>query len=432
MGSSSRLLASHSAFVSDTSNNSEVTRSDAWEDDYTGDDDTDIQVYNSDIEADSTGEDSDIHQEEYQLWLKAIEKAQEALTKKQKSLGNESSKAQKVEETVARAQLIVNNLYVFDGKQQVYMVNDWENDGVEVELKLDPQYENANEEADALFAQARKLKRGSQVVKDLLEEAQQGLQVLQDCQNDLQTAKDTVENSIDEGRLRLVQDRLRRTVSMTQFQEPKNDFEAKHQRKNHGRQQQQNSKKPALGTPASNTRKLQTPNGATILVGRNRRGNEYLTFTQARGNDVWMHARGTPGAHVLILDRRGSVPPTEDCLEFAANVAAFYSDGRTEAKVPVTVAEPKHLLKPRNAPLGAVKLRQEVRVIYGCPDLVPDDLKEARAESGVYATNEYRSTDKAKHRRRTQQVADHKRKQRQLNIREKQKRKRKNQTKDDE
>jgi hypothetical protein len=119
-------------------------------------------------------------------------------------------------------------------------------------------------------------------------------------------------------------------------------------------------------------------------------------------------------------------------LEFAANLAAFYSDGRTEVKVPVTVAEPKHLLKPRNAPLGAVKLRQEVRVIFGSPGSVPHDLKEARAESGVYATEEYRSADKAKHRRRTRELAEGKRKQRQQHLKQKQKQKRKNQSKDNE
>jgi hypothetical protein len=125
-----------------------------------------------------------------------------------------------------------------------------------------------------------------------------------------------------------------------------------------------------------------------------------LTFHQARQKDIWMHARGTPGAHVLVLDRRGSIRPTENCLEFAAHLAAFYSDGRAENQVPVTLAEPKHLLKPKGAPLGAVKLRQEIQVLYGCPDRVPRDLVEARAQSGKLS-EEYRLTDKAKHRKQT-------------------------------
>ena len=55
-------------------------------------------------------------------------------------------------------------------------------------------------------------------------------------------------------------------------------------------------------------------------------------------------------------------------------------------------------LKPRGAPLGAVKLREELFVRTGFPEEVPDDLKEAREESGQ--STEYRATDKAKLRKR--------------------------------
>ena len=367
---------------------------------------------------------------EYIAWQKAIRKSQKALNKKQMSLEQEWTKAQQVDQTVARAQLIVNNLYLFNNNNDNTNKGgsdavDWDKDGEEVELKLDPQYESASAEADALFAQARKQKRGSQVVEELLQEVQQALDVLDDCQQDLSSSTPG-----DEGRLRLVQDRLRRTAKSTKFQEPRdndNKDNAKTTKRNNNNNNNatanRKKKKPALGTPASNVRRLLTPNGATVLVGRNRRGNEYLTFTQARGDDIWMHARGCPGAHVLLLARRGSIPPTNDCLAFAAHLAAFYSDGRSEVTVPVTVAEPKHLLKPRGAPLGAVKLRQEGQVLYGAPDLVPQELQEARAQSGVYATEEYRRTDKAKHRKQARQAQDEKDQRRRA---QKQKKKRRN------
>jgi hypothetical protein len=151
-------------------------------------------------------------------------------------------------------------------------------------------------------------------------------------------------------------------------------------------------------------RKLTSPAGCTVWVGRNRRGNEYLSFQVARGSDVWMHARGSPGAHVVLQNRRGSqVEPTEACWQFCADLAIFYSDSRTERKAPVTAAEPKHIQKPRGAPLGAVKLREELQILMGCPDDVPEELKLARGESGL--TDEFRSKDKAKHRKRTKAVA---------------------------
>jgi predicted ribosome quality control (RQC) complex YloA/Tae2 family protein len=331
--------------------------------------------------------------EEYHKWTGALQKAMNHLEKKQKSLQSELEKAQSVEETMARAQLLVSNLYLFPTPNvREATVQDWENDGKEVVLKVDPQYESANAEAEALFDRARKLKRGSKVVKELLTETDQAFEMLQDAQLDLTSAYDADTSDIDEGRLRLVQDRLLRSAKQTKFQLPSESNKS-------SRNKQQ--RPPA--SPYSNIRKLKSPGGCTVLVGRNRRGNEYLSFQVARGNDIWMHSRGCPGAHVLIQNRRGSPEPTDACWQFAANLAVFYSDNRTERKGEVTAAEAKHLLKPRGAPLGALKLREELKVLVGRPDDVPESLKLARDESGQ--TDEYRSSDKAKHRRHTQKVA---------------------------
>jgi predicted ribosome quality control (RQC) complex YloA/Tae2 family protein len=97
---------------------------------------------------------------------------------------------------------------------------------------------------------------------------------------------------------------------------------------------------------------------------------------------------------VLILQRRGDPVATPECWQLAADLAAFYSDARTERKADVTVAEPKHVQKPRGAPLGAVKLREEAQVLTGYPENVPEDLKEQRIQSGL--SDEYRASDKAK------------------------------------
>jgi hypothetical protein len=105
----------------------------------------------------------------------------------------------------------------------------------------------------------------------------------------------------------------------------------------------------------------------------------------------------------LVLQRRGSETVTDDCLQLAANLAAFYSDARAEQKAEITVAEPKHIQKPRGAPLGAVKLREEMKSLTGYPDHVPEHLKEAREASGL--SSEYRATDKAKLRKQNRQQA---------------------------
>jgi predicted ribosome quality control (RQC) complex YloA/Tae2 family protein len=365
---------------------------------------------------DAAEDDSSPLLDEFQSWSTALDQAIESLRKKRRSLESELLKAQGVEDTVARGQLLVSNLYLFTPRVKSATVQDWENDGLEVELVLDSQYDSASAEADALFAKARKLKRGSKVVSDLLEQTADAWNLLQEAQVDLQSALDG--NEVGHGRLALVQDRLTRSARATNFQIPS---EADDSRSSATSSSSSNTNrrqsKPEIGTPASNLRKLQSPGGCTVLVGRNRRGNENLSLAIARGTDIWMHSRGCPGAHVLIQNRRGGPTPTDECLQFAADLAIFYSDLRNESKAPVTAAEPKHLTKPRGAPLGAINVREEWKTFVGRPDQVPEELKVARDESGQ--SNEYRSRDKAKHRRRTKQVAEEERAKRKKALKDK-------------
>jgi len=131
-----------------------------------------------------------------------------------------------------------------------------------------------------------------------------------------------------------------------------------------------------------------------VYVGRNRAQNDKLSFKLAREGDVWMHARGRPGAHVLV--RRLDVPGVkgggfvegdaevrevwQDALQYGANLSAFYSDLRLEKKAPISTALPKHIKKPPNAPVGAVTLRKEMFTLFGDPDDVPAECKEKREE----------------------------------------------------
>jgi predicted ribosome quality control (RQC) complex YloA/Tae2 family protein len=70
-------------------------------------------------------------------------------------------------------------------------------------------------------------------------------------------------------------------------------------------------------------------------------------------------------------------------LQMAADLAAFYSDLRNERKAEVMFCNPKHISKPRKAPVGAVRVSKEGGTVLGRPEDVPDDCKEARAERGV-------------------------------------------------
>ncbi|HLU10554.1 MAG TPA: NFACT RNA binding domain-containing protein, partial [Oceanobacillus sp.] len=103
--------------------------------------------------------------------------------------------------------------------------------------------------------------------------------------------------------------------------------------------------------------RIVTPEGCTIWVGRNSRQNEIVTFEKGSPNDLWLHARDVPGAHVIIKMDGRSVP--ESVIERAAELAAYYSANQNEGKVIVDVTERRYVKKIKGAGPGMVTYRNE-------------------------------------------------------------------------
>jgi predicted ribosome quality control (RQC) complex YloA/Tae2 family protein len=91
-----------------------------------------------------------------------------------------------------------------------------------------------------------------------------------------------------------------------------------------------------------------TSRGLSLLVGRGARENHHLTFSVARPDDLWLHARDVPGSHVVLRDPEGRA--AADDLREAAEVAAFYSEARAEARVDVHVTRRKHVRPAKGGP----------------------------------------------------------------------------------
>jgi predicted ribosome quality control (RQC) complex YloA/Tae2 family protein len=88
--------------------------------------------------------------------------------------------------------------------------------------------------------------------------------------------------------------------------------------------------------------------GLTIFVGRSRDENLELTFKHARGNDVWMHVRGRPGAHVVIPLQPGKSAPLETLLD-AAVLAIYYSGGESWGKTEVDYTFKKYVKRIKDS-----------------------------------------------------------------------------------
>lgn len=92
--------------------------------------------------------------------------------------------------------------------------------------------------------------------------------------------------------------------------------------------------------------------GKTIIyVGRNNLQNEELTFKMARKEELWFHAKDIPGSHVIIS---GNLDPSDEVKTDAAELAAYFSQGRLSNLVQVDMIEVKKLNKPTGGKPGFV------------------------------------------------------------------------------
>jgi len=119
--------------------------------------------------------------------------------------------------------------------------------------------------------------------------------------------------------------------------------------------------------PGAGPLRFLTGRGLTILVGRGARENHRLTFSTARPEDLWLHARDVPGAHVILRDDEGRANP-EDIRE-AAEVAAFFSGAREQPRADVHVARRKHVRSAEGGP-GRVRLAHSENVLVSPRDPV--------------------------------------------------------------
>ena len=92
--------------------------------------------------------------------------------------------------------------------------------------------------------------------------------------------------------------------------------------------------------------------GFKILVGKNNKQNDYITFKLAKNEDIWMHTKDIPGSHVII--KINNKKPNEETLIKCAKIAAKHSKANNSSNVPVDYTCVKYVKKPRGSKPGKV------------------------------------------------------------------------------
>jgi predicted ribosome quality control (RQC) complex YloA/Tae2 family protein len=94
-----------------------------------------------------------------------------------------------------------------------------------------------------------------------------------------------------------------------------------------------------------------------ILVGKSAANNDVLTLKIAHKNDLWLHAKGVSGSHVIIKHQQKEF--SKEVIIYAAQLAAYYSKAKGSVLVPVIYCLKKFVRKPKGANPGQVIVEKE-------------------------------------------------------------------------
>ncbi len=121
--------------------------------------------------------------------------------------------------------------------------------------------------------------------------------------------------------------------------------------------------KAASKQPSAHPRRYRTSTGWSVWAGRNNKENDVLTHKMAAQNDLWFHARGYAGSHVILRSEGRKEAPNKQTIAEAAALAAYWSKGKTAKKVSVAYTLVKHVTKPRGSAPGQAVLRREKTIV---------------------------------------------------------------------
>ena len=182
------------------------------------------------------------------------------------------------------------------------VVDDWSTGTAQkIEMAVDPA-KGAKDQVEAVFRRARRMKDGRAVAQARLAQATKALGTLRA----IATALATLGAELD----------LAALEAQATAAAPR-DFKLS------AAGAAAPARRRAAQEPAPPFRSFTSADGAPILVGRGAAHNDTLTFRVARPRDLWLHAKGRPGAHVVVRLAKGRTC-TSEALVDAAHLAAHF------------------------------------------------------------------------------------------------------------
>lgn len=210
------------------------------------------------------------------------------------------------------------------GMEKIEVVNYFDSDMSSIEIELDPRL-SGPENVERFFKRYRRGRQGHDKIAQRLDDVSHRIELL----NQLET-KDLLPEllSIELGKIGVKQPQ---SVS----------------KQSSGRQ---SKRKPY--------HEFFSVKDERILVGRGGTDNHETTFRVAKGNDLWLHVKDAPGAHVIVPIKKGKAPHQETLTDAVA-LAIHYSKLRGEPNVMVSLTQRKYVRPVPNGPAGRVTIQSE-------------------------------------------------------------------------
>lgn len=250
----------------------------------------------------------------------ALAAAEKKLEKRLQNIREKLLDCKDAEAVRLKGELITANIYAIErGAESFDAVNYYDGQGGKIKIALD-KYLTPAQNAQKYFKRYAKLKRTKETVSAQLGETEEKLNYLKSIEAHIFAAEncdDLQETAEELKRIELIKDPSK------------------------GKKQKQKV------IPF----RVYEIDGFKVLAGRNNIQNDRL-LKSITGGDMWLHTHGYHSSHVAIICEGKPVP--DGVLLAAAEICAYYSDGRGGTKIPVDYTRRKFVKKPPSAVAGFV------------------------------------------------------------------------------
>jgi predicted ribosome quality control (RQC) complex YloA/Tae2 family protein len=275
--------------------------------------------------------------------VRILEREREHTTRTLHKIAEEAEKPNRAEQYELFGKLLISHLHLLKKGETTAVVEDYvSGSNALVEIPLDPHL-SPSKNAERYFEKAEKSRYAREEQQHRIEEMTQrqtSVSLLLDRMVEISTAED-LKHFTEENRKALSQFGLKTEKTGQIKKEEQLPF-----------------------------RVFTVAGGFQVWAGKSGENNDLLSTRHTAKNDLWFHARGVGGSHVVLKIGTGKGDVSKQAIEQAAGIAAYYSKMKKSKLVPVTMCEGKYVRKPKGAPAGTVTVERE-KTIFAEPALPP-------------------------------------------------------------